>query len=357
MARRDNDDKSEFSPVKFLIGLLVVIIIVVYVIFRYFFSMTNKIGDEDKEQTIISITESIPDVDELLGNTETADIGEAGNEDTDFLPSGNELINDENIKTILIVGVDSREDNFEGRSDSMILVSVNSAANRILMTSFLRDIYVSIPDTGSDRLNAAYAYGGTDLLEKTIESNFGIPVDNTIVINFYFVRDFVDAVGGVDVELTAEEIEVLNGYLISQNDDFGKVLSADTLPVEAGTYTLNGNQALAYSRIRYIGTDFARTGRQRNVMSLCMDKVKQMGLREIMVLAKNFLPRVGTDLTEKDCLSLFMALMGVSGNYETSEFLIPADGTWSNANIDGKAVLNVDFERNSVMWYELMTEK
>lgn len=254
---------------------------------------------------------------------------------------------------ILAIGVDSRSDSYSGRSDAMILISINKKSKKVVMTSFLRDTYVSIPGYGSNRLNAAYAFGGEYLLTETFKANFGIEVDRCVTVNFYIVMDLVDAVGGVDIELTADVISVMNGYigemdrLLKEPEDTDKL--EETL---SGTSVhLNGKQALAYARVRYVGTDFARTGRQREIIMLCLEKIKKMSLAELDELAEEFLPRIRTDLTEGDCASLLLMALSIS-DYEFESFYIPMDGTWNSANIRGMSVLTVDFEANTKAWYE-----
>lgn len=256
---------------------------------------------------------------------------------------------------LLLIGVDSRSDSMSGRSDCMIIASINRKTKQIAMTSFLRDIYCSIPGHGSDRLNAAYAYGGTELLKETIKANFGITVDRCVVVNFYLVMDLVNAVGGIDLDLTADEIGVMNKYYINaQNRMIGQPDGTDILSEDdAGIIHVNGNQALAYARVRYIGTDFARTGRQRTVITKCLDKVKKMGLGDINSLAKEFLPRVRTDLTEGDCATLLLMALNLS-DYEMETMAIPVDGSWNNANIRGMSVLTIDFNKNAQAWYDLI---
>lgn len=254
---------------------------------------------------------------------------------------------------ILLIGVDSRENSFSGRSDSMILFSINKATKKITMTSFLRDIYVSIPGYQSNRLNAAHAFGGTKLLTETIKANFGIQVDRCVTINFYLVMDAVDAVGGIDLELTAAELKVMNNYIRDHNRLLGNPAETDVMPEADGTYHVNGNQALAYARVRYVGSDFARTGRQRTVIMKCLEKLKGEGLGELNRLAERFLPRVRTDLTEGDCASLLLMMLGIS-DYEFRSMAIPVDGTWQSASIRGMSVLTIDFEANTKAWHHLV---
>ena len=255
------------------------------------------------------------------------------------------------VFNILLIGVDSRKDSFAGRSDSMILFSINQKTNKVIMTSFLRDIYVSIPEHGFNRLNAAYAYGGTSLLTDTIEQNFGISVDRCMVINFYLVMEFVDAINGVDIDLSGDEIRVMNNYIAHHNKLLGQDKNTDLIsPKSEKTYHLNGNQALAYARVRYVGTDFARTGRQRTIIMLALEKVKKMNLGEMNELLIDFLPKVRTDLTEGDCANLLLMLLDV-GKYSIESMAIPVDGTWSNMNVNKMAVLKVDFSANTQEWY------
>lgn len=251
---------------------------------------------------------------------------------------------------IILIGVDSRKDSFAGRSDSMILLSINKTTKKVVMTSFLRDIFCSIPGYSSNRLNVAYAYGGPDLLKQTIKANFGISIDRCVVVNFYLVMDAVDAVDGIDMELTAAEIGYMNRYIKEQNRLMGKSSDEDQLPQEDSTYHLNGNQALAYARVRYVGTDFARTNRQRTVIMKCVEKVKTMGIGKLTELAEEFLPEVRTDLTEGDCASLLLTLLGIS-DYTIESMAVPVDGTWEFAAIRGMDVITLDFEANAKAWH------
>ena len=209
---------------------------------------------------------------------------------------------------IMLVGVDSREDNFDGRTDSMILIHMNPETKKLVTTSFLRDMYLDIPGRGGNRLNAAYVFGGPDLLLKTIDHNFGIESDKYVALNFWLVIDVLNDFGGVDIEITKEEIEVMNNYIREHNEIQGNEEGTDYLTAEdAGMRHLNGNQALAYARIRYIGTDFARSARQRQIISICIDKLKHMNVKEMNALLEKYLPCVKTNLTEKDITEILTA--------------------------------------------------
>lgn len=260
------------------------------------------------------------------------------------------------LMNILIVGVDSRDADFTGRSDAMVLCSINENDNRILMTSLLRDTYVAIPGYANNRLNAAFAFGGADLLNETIQKNLGINVDRTVVVNFIFVKEFVDAIGGIDLHVTADEIKVMNNYIRDMNNEtFHQPETTDQLKdTEEGTYHLNGKQALAYARDRYsIGSDFDRTSRQRKVIETCMNVVKGKSLTELNSLMEEFLPKIATDLSESDCAKLLLMMFHI-GDYKVDAMALPVEGTYQAVTINGMAVISEDFDANYQYWKEAL---
>ncbi|MCR5417396.1 MAG: LCP family protein [Lachnospiraceae bacterium] len=265
---------------------------------------------------------------------------------------------EEGVINVLLIGNDSRQNGEDGRSDAMILVSVNQKEKTIHMTSFLRDMYVTIPGHGQNRLNAAYSYGGATLLCQTLKENFNIEVNRYAIVNFQAFAALVDAVGGVDIDITSEEVEWINAYLNEYNMLEGREITTDYLDTSlSGVVHLNGPQALAYCRNRYIGTDFGRTERQRKVLSAIMKKVPVAMATNSEALMDGIFPYLTTNLTQKEVSSLSLKAGGIAG-YENKSLMIPADGTWSNANIDGKAVLQVDFEANKkILKEEIYGEK
>ena len=256
----------------------------------------------------------------------------------------------DDVFTFLLIGVDSRQDTYTGRSDSQMLISINQKQKKLVICSILRDCYVSIPGHGHNRINAAYAEGGTSLLTQTIKNNFGIPVNRVAVVNFKVVADFIDAIGGVDLNVSQAEIEQINRNLQEQNRIFGQNIYRDQLSTsKAGDVHLNGNQALAYARIRKVGTDFERTKRQRVVMEDAIDKVEAMTLSEQSSLLKQFLPRVHTDLTTSEVIDLGSLVLRMK-SYEVQSFSIPVDGSWRDMKVSGMDVLDVDFSANRTAW-------
>ncbi len=253
---------------------------------------------------------------------------------------------EEGVVNILLIGNDSRKNGTDGRSDAMILLSVSSKTKTIYMTSLLRDIYVEIPGREGNRLNAAYSFGGPELLMETIEQNFDISVNRYVSVNFEAFANLIDAVGGVDLELGREEIEYVNGYLVEYNMLTGREQGTDNMdPDAAGMVHLNGPQALAYCRNRYIGTDFGRTERQRKVLEAAAGKLPSALLNDYQGLMEGILPNLTTNLTQNECFSLSL-MAGKLLTYDIVSDSIPQPGTYSNATIRKMAVLEVDFEAN-----------
>lgn len=267
-------------------------------------------------------------------------------------------VREEGVINILLIGSDSRAESGEnGRSDAMILLSVNSASKKVYMTSLLRDMYVEIPGYKGNRLNAAYSYGGAELLMETIELNFDIPVTRYVMVSFEAFANVVDAVGGVELELSAEEVEYVNAYLWEYNNLTGKPEGTDYMDTSlSGQLHLNGPQALAYSRNRYMGTDFGRTERQRKVLSAIIRKLPGALVTNPGELIEGLAVNLVTNLTEKECYSLsFQALRALG--YEIEQYSIPQEGTYQNASIRGMSVLEVDFEANKQFLREKIYEK
>lgn len=359
---------------KILLTLLTVIVILVvagvavaYGVFHHYYSMLNVVDPDDEvvetytgeeDETDIGEDEtdnslSDEEVDEIDSQME-ADQEELskyidGDTDDDEDTTQVSTVDTSNLYNILLIGVDSRSDNFSGRSDMIMLITINKSSKKVVITSILRDTYVSISGYKNNRINAAYAFGGASLLISTIKQNFGISVDDYVIVNFYSIVSMIDYIGGVDISVTAEEIPYINSYASSQISIMGYSDTTLLDPSVTGMVHMNGNLALAYGRVRYVGTDFARTERQRTVALAALNKVKTMSLSSLNSMAETFLPEVKTSLSESDCLSLMSMVLSI-GDYSISTLTIPQSGTWSNATIRKMAVLTVDFTANYKAW-------
>lgn len=256
-----------------------------------------------------------------------------------------ELMGNKKVFNILLIGCDAREEGGRGRSDSIILISINKESEQLIATSIMRDIYVEIPGHGNNRINAAYAYGGADLLVETVEKNFKIQIDRYASVDFFVFMDIVDQMGGVDLEISDEEFLVANAYINELNELLDEPYGTDWLP-GGGPHHLNGKQALGYSRIRYVGdADFERTKRQRAVLEQIFNKVKDYNLIELNTLLNIILPEVTTDLTEGEAITLALG-MNAYKKYDLKQYRLPYDDTWRNMRIKGMSVLGIDFETN-----------
>ena len=240
--------------------------------------------------------------------------------------TGSDLMN------ILLVGQDAREEDVQARSDSMILCTYNKATRQLTMTSFLRDLYVPIPGHGSNRINAAYAFGGAPLLKKTIGENFQIAIDGSIEVDFTHFSEIIDALGGVELELRQDEADVIN-------QQTGSCLSE-------GTQSLDGFQALTYSRIRSLDLDgdFSRTNRQRKVISALVDSLRGSTLKELTPVIGKILPMLTTDMNRGQLFLYALDILPHLSEIDIRSQKIPADGTFSDQTIDGMSVLVADME-------------
>ncbi|MCI8482672.1 MAG: LytR family transcriptional regulator [Clostridia bacterium] len=211
-------------------------------------------------------------------------------------------------RTIAIFGVDSRSNEIvKGtRSDCVILATIDEKTKEVKLTSVYRDTYLEITGRGLDKLTHAYAYGGASLAMSTLNTNLDLNIKEFITVNFESVVDIVNAVGGVSISITNEELKYINDYI----DEINKVTKNNASHVtKAGTQSLNGVQALAYGRIRYTsGGDYKRTERMRDVMMAVLGKAKKMSVSQLNALADKLLPIVYTNIQGGEIISLIPQL-------------------------------------------------
>lgn len=253
------------------------------------------------------------------------------------------IVSDANVQNILLIGSDTRGGEKYGRSDSMMLISMNKNTKQIKMVSFLRDLYVKINGLQDNRINASYSYGGPKLLIDTLQNNFRIKIDNYVRVDFASFQKLIDMVGGVQITLNQAEANQVNIYSGSGR-------------VKAGANKLNGAQALTYARIRHIDSDFGRTQRQRNVIASLMGALKGSNIGTLTNVANEMSPLVQTDLSNNQILDLiFNASSFLSNN--TSQLTIPADGVYKSVNIRKMAVLVPDIEKNKALLWKFIYNK
>lgn len=240
-----------------------------------------------------------------------------------------------NIINILLVGQDMRKGQSWKLSDSMILCTINQEEKTLIMTSFLRDMYVKLPNYNGDgidhkcgynRINTCYSLGyswnGTigamEMLDQCLLENFGVQVDYNVEVDFTAFEQIVDIMGGVDIELTKAEASHLN-----KTTNWG---------LKEGVNHLNGEQALSYARIRKIDNDFYRTNRQRTVMNVLIEKCRSLSILELNELLQTVLPMITTDMDTAVITEYALELLPLLPDLQVTSQAIPAEGTYYYAN-------------------------
>ena len=251
----------------------------------------------------------------------------------------------DDVYNVLLVGVDRRDKSWNGNSDSMMLVSVNYTEKRIRLVSLMRDTYVEIDsDDGSyyAKLNNAYAVGGGPLLCKTISDSFRIDVTKYASVDFENMIKIIDAIGGVDLTMTEDEVNIANGYMYDMCNTLG-IDYAPYLLVGGGTYHCSGVQAVAFARNRFVGnSDYARTGRQRYVISQIINSVKTASVSQLYNFAREILPLVLTNIPSSEVWDLIgKAPELIKYDYQADR--IPYDDAYSVIYVNGQDMLVPDW--------------
>lgn len=323
--------KKKRHPVLAVISILLVLVIVVTGSLGFYAYSTVK-------KLVGSIT-----VDEPLGEN--------------IYISDSELYKDSEQINILLVGTDAREKDVQSRSDTMILLTLDYKNEQIKLTSFLRDSYVTIAreNLRKSKLNASYYFGGIQMLIDTLELNFKVEIPYYAIVDFEIFENIIDSLGGIDVEVTAREAKYINS-----SDHMTKEIKKD-FPEEIfeGKNHFTGGQALWYSRIRYLDSDFMRTQRQRKVIQAIIGKAAGQKPKELLALAQEIMPMVRTNIPSDDILEFGKdALLEKAYGFDVVQHSIPADGTWSDKTISGVGrCLVLDFDKNIELLHEFLKNR
>jgi LCP family protein required for cell wall assembly len=252
------------------------------------------------------------------------------------MPPAAPVIEGEHLVQILLIGQDRRGSTGRSLSDAMILCTLNLKNKSLTLTSFLRDTYVQIPGYRNNKLNVAYPLGGMPLLDQTLEVNYGVKVDGNIEVDFSQFAQIIDLLGGVSITLTQAEAEHLN-------HQYGFTL-------QPGENRLNGQEALGYSRIRRIGTDFGRTNRQRTVLMALIEEFRDAGMTRLHKTLTGILGLITTDMTDAQIVSYGLKLAPLLRDIEVRSQYIPAEGTFRFEDVAGVGnCIFVDFEANRAL--------
>ena len=258
---------------------------------------------------------------------------------------GDSAVSTSSVKNILFIGSDARGDVAGQRSDTMILFSIDTKHRQIKLSSFLRDSYVYIPVLErKSKINAAFSNGGTQATIDTIEYNYGIDVDNYVMVDFQSFEQIVDLLGGIEIDVTANE---------------AKYMREDVkIPyIKKGVNKMNGKVALWYCRIRYLDNDFKRTERQRKVISAIIKKATKTNPFTLLNMVEEVLPNISTDINRNELLSLGVNALFRYIRYDIVQQQVPANGTWYDSYVNGSYVIKFDEEENRRILREFLLNK
>lgn len=334
-----------------LIAVLAVFALLVIVgvgVAIYLDHLMNQINIVPKEDVTISSKEVEDVIGEGLETIDPNSDEELPNADDITFPSGEtDGVRNENVLNILMIGQDRRPGEGRTRSDSMILATINLKAKTVTLTSFLRDAYVQIPGYQPQKLNHAYAFGGMSLLNETLRINYGVIVDGNVEVDFSGFKGLIDMLGGVDIDLTQAEANWLN--------------NEEGWSLHSGMNHLSGKEALAYSRIRYLDTDYRRTERQRTVIMSIIDEYKTRSVNEMLSLLEDALPMVTTNMEKGEILDYAVKIAPVLAGAEYTSQQIPVAGSFRAGYVQIRPgyqawlEYDIDFEANRKILQEIMS--
>ena len=284
----EKNNKSKSKKRKVLKVILIIFIVLVVIVaavaaagFTYIYSMLGKMEQEEINLNAISIDDAV--ADELS-----------------------------EYRNIALFGLDSREDDYGrgNRSDCIIIASINKKTDEVKLVSVYRDTYLLLTGRSLDKVTHAYSYGGAELAVSTLNANLDLNIQEYVTVNFDAVVDAVDALGGITMPITSDEVKYINSYIDENNRVTGHNSSHITT---AGTYKLDGVQALAYSRIRYTaGGDYKRTERMRDVLEAMLKKAKSLSVSELVNFVNIMLPKISTNISSTDIIGLAPTLMNIN---------------------------------------------
>ena len=314
-----------------LIALIVVLVLVLVLLIaaavglNYIFGSLGEFENPTPGESVGMLPEETEtDPAENVEGLESMDATDVTFETVDVLEG--------DVVNIMLIGQDRRPGEERARSDSMILVTLNKEKGTIQLTSFMRDLYVQIPGYMDTRLNAAYRYGGVELMNETFKVNFGLEIDGNVMVDFDEFTEIIEILGGVSLEISSEEASYMNKH---SDNHFSK-----------GWNFMNAEDALTFTRMRYAaGGDYGRTDRQRRVIMAIAESFRTADIKTIFNVIEQVLPHIVTNLSDAQIIEYATTGLGIlGGGGEMQTFRIPQDDAHKQANIRGMAVLVPDLE-------------
>ncbi|KZL91176.1 LCP family protein [Clostridium magnum] len=308
------------SKIKKVAIWILSIILLIGMIFTgsYSFAKYKYNSDLVKNETSKEDTSEAPEVEEKNYETET------------------------NIKNILLVGVDTRGDYEDSKTDTIIIATIDPNTKKVKLTSLMRDMYVEIPGKGYNKINSAFQIGGIELLKKTIRYNFDLNIDYYASIDFQGFQSLIDKVGGIELDVKKHEVNEINKYIEEVNGSKSTVINKE------GMQFLNGQQALSYCRIRKVGnSDYERTERQRRVLSLLLSKLKEVNTTKLPSIYSTISPYVKTDISFGSVLKLGYTVYNFD-SYTPDTLRLPVDNCYKDTYIKGMSVLIPNLKETAI---------
>lgn len=324
---------------------------VIYKLGHDLYSNMNYVADEE-----VNTVETLPEhvVEQIEKETLSAEEQQGVKVSSDELNSIHDrmsslaeraTVSDEDVYNVLLAGVDRQDQTWNGNSDSMILVSIDKEHDRVSMVSLMRDTYVDIPGVGYWKLNHAYARGAGPLMCQTVTDAYKIEVDRYIAVDYWNLVDIINLIGGVPLEISAAEAEVMNGYI---DDMCKRQLNIDPsehfVPYEGGNIYCDGVQAVAYARNRMVGnSDYERTERQRYLLQQLLGEVKQLSVTQMTEKMRGILGYVTTNIPETEIWAMLAEFPDML-QYKIETDRIPYDNMYDVINVDNEDMLVPDWE-------------
>lgn len=303
-------------------------------------------GSVDEKQEIVDETVDDNEYEEIVNSGDANIVDEEDVKlDTDY----KETMKEEGVVNILLLGEEALENpGLRGRSDVIMIASLNTNTKEYILTSIMRDTYVAIPGEKDNKINAAYAAGGVELMYETIELNFDIELDGYMLVGFEDFEKIVDILGGIDITLSASEAK----YLREEN----YISNPEYRDVNTGVNHMNGNQVLGYCRIRYVNkgsesNDYGRTSRHREVLNAIFEKYKSLDYISMLNVAYSLLPYITTDMTKQD-ISDYLKMMMDIGLTEIRQLRLPADGAFETGYVRKMSVIIPNLPKNIDILHE-----
>ncbi len=277
----------------------------------------------------LNVINYVPMEDSATAPTKETVAGEDKPDDFNTAVNDSDLLSNSKVLNVMLFGEDNHGKGETGRSDSMIMASIDNNSKKIKLTSFQRDTYVWIPGYGYTKLTHAYSYGGASLTIKTIEANFGVKVDRYAVVDFTSFKNIIDVLGGIEMDLREDEVAYINWQMYINHQTAERHL----LEEKDGKINLTGQQALWYARDRgydgiQAGDDWDRTDRQRKLLQTLFNSMRSASLTELIGIVSEVGPLVTTNL-KKDEITNLVAHSMTYMKYKVKQYNVPQEGLWT----------------------------